>query len=181
MKTVPKLKQLIEQIAQKHEMDLYRFGAYINLELNDDRLIIENVGASRVSIAYLFWFCDEWRADPEIVVWTNYHPTWLSEEEAPNQWVPIELYQIKDGWNACADIDTNGNMVGFYRREWQAWFAEFTENIVVSNLISQGWLEQGIKTDQPPPTYTLEQMRERGYLVEETYSSEEEEYDDCPF
>jgi len=182
MKTAPKLKQLIGQIAQKHAFSLYQFGAYLNLELNGDRLIIENVGAGRISIAYLFWHLEEWRADPEIVVWTNYHPTWISEQEEANQWVPIELYQVKDGWKSCADIDPIGALVGFHRREWQAWFVDFSETVVVPNLISQGWLAQGVRSDEPPPSYTLEQMRERGYLMaEEPYPDETEVNDDCPF
>ena len=172
MKTSPTLKQLIEQIAQKHALDLEETGAYLRLDLNGDRLIIENIGANRISIAYQFILLGEWTSDPEIVVWTGY---------TSNQWIPIELYQVKDGWRACTDIDVTGKLIGFHRREWQAWLAEFTETIVVPNLITQGWLEQGIKSNEPVPTYTLEQMRERGYLIEETNPSEEEVDDDCPF
>ena len=125
---------------------------------------------------------DEWTPDPEIVVWTNYHPTWISEQEEPNQWAPIELYQVQDGWKACADIDINGALVGLHRREWQAWLAEYIETVVVPNLISQKWLEQGVKSDDPPPTYTLEQMRERGYLPsEDVYTGEDGLDDDVPF
>lgn len=182
MKTSPQLKQLIEQIAKKHGLNLYRFGAYLNLELNGYRLILENIGACRISIGCLLMLFGEWTPDPEIVVWTNYHPTWLSEQAEPNQWVPIELYQVQDGWKACADIDINGALVGLHRREWQAWLAEFTEMVVTPNLIKQGWLENGMKSHQPPPSYSLEQMWERGYLPsEEPYANNEEEIDDIPF
>jgi len=182
MKTTPQLKQFIEQIAQKHALNLYRLGAYLNLELNGDRLIIENIGACRISIGCLLMLFGEWTPDPEVVVWTNYHPTWLStQEEEAHQWVPIELYQVQDGWKACADININGALVGLHRREWQAWLAGFIEGVVVPNLMKQGWLEQGIKSDEPPPSYTLEQMRERGYLPAEELYLDEEEVDDVPF
>lgn len=181
MKTAPKLKQLVEQIAAKHTLDLYQVGAYLNLELGEYRLTIENIGACRLSISCLLMLFGEWTPDPEVVVWTNYHPVWLSPEAEPNQWVPIELYQVQDGWKACADININGALVGLHRREWQAWLAEFIETVVVSNLIKQGWLEKGIETDDPPPSYTLEQMRERGYLPAEELYADAEEVDDVPF
>ncbi|MCB0094157.1 MAG: hypothetical protein KDE46_00500 [Caldilineaceae bacterium] len=181
MKTAPRLKQLIEQIAAKHALDLYQTGAYLNLELSGDRLVIENIGACRISISYLLMLFGEWTPDPEMVVWTNYQPTWLSEEEEPNQWVPIELYQVQDGWKACADINVNGALVGLHRREWQAWLSEFVETVVVPNLVSQEWLEKGLETDEPPPNYTLEQMRERGYLPAEEIYPDDEELDDIPF
>lgn len=172
MRTAPQLKQLIEQIAQKHAFNLYRTGAYLRLDLHGDRLIIENIGASRIPIAYQPFLLDQWTSDPEIVVWTNYQTT--------SQWVPIEL-QVEYGWKACADIDVNGNMVGFHRREWQAWLAAFTETVMVNHL-RQGWLEQGVKSDDPPPSYTLEQMRERGYLITEAIRPYDLEVDDdIPF
>ena len=181
MKTAPKLKQLIEKIAQKHAFDLHQTGAFLRLDLREDRLIIENIGASRISIAYQLFLLGKWTSDPEIVVWTNYHPTWLSEQAEANQWVPIELYELKDGRKACAEIDPEGNLVAFYRHEWQAWLAEYTETVVVPNFVSQRWLEEGVKSDAPPPSYTLEQMRERGYLIEDAYSSEVEVDDEIPF
>ena len=182
MKTAPQLKQLIAQIAQKHAFGLDQTGAYLRLDLREERLIIENIGALRISIAYQLFLLDQWMSDPEIVVWTDYKPTIHSGAEEPaQQWVPIELYEFMDGWKACAEIDPNGNMVAFYRHEWQAWLAEYTETVVVPNLISQDWLVQGVKSDAPPPSYTLAQMRERGYLIEETYPCEMEVDDGIPF
>ena len=180
MNTIPKLKQFIAQIAQKHQFDLYQTAAYLRLNLNEDRLIIENIGASRISIAYHLFLLDEWIAEPEIVVWTAYAP--LREAAREGQWVPIELSLIKDGWKACAKIDTNGNLVAFYHHEWHAWLVDFVETAVVPNLIRQGWLEQGVKSDEPPPSYTtLEQKRERGYLLAEDVYPDEEVNDDIPF
>ena len=98
--------------------------------------------------------------------------------------VPIELNQAEEDWRACAEIDATGRMIGFHRREWQAWLAEFVETEVVPNLIRQGWLEHGVKSDKRPPTYTVEQMRERGYLLEEESISPEEleeVWHDIPF
>lgn len=178
MHTAPEFKRLIEQIAQKHACDLYRTGAYLRLELNGDRLIIENIGASRISIAYQLFLFDEWTADPEIVVWTECVLPW--EEALGRQWLPIELNQIKDGWHTCAEIDANGNLVAFYYSEWQTWLVSFVETVVVPNLIDQGWLEQGVKSDDPPPTYTLAQMQERGYLPSEAVYSDEKMDDLSP-
>ena len=180
MNTVPKFKQLIEEVAQKHDFDLYQFGAYLRLELDGDRLIIENIGARRISIAYQLFRFDEWVSDPEIVVWIMND---LSEkEESTWQWVPTELYQVKDGWRACANFDPDGTMIAFFRHEWQAWLADFVETVVVPNLIRQGWLKEGIKSEEPPPTYTVEEMRERGYLiVSDLYPADLEVADDVPF
>jgi hypothetical protein len=180
MNTTPKLKQFIEQVAQKQLFDLYQFGAYLRLDLDGERLIIENLGARRISIAYQLWRFSEWLTDPEIVVWIQYDLA--AEKEPDGRWVPVELNQIQDGWHACAGFDPEGNMIAFFRHEWQAWLADFTETIVVPNLVSQGWLENGIKSDEPPPSYTIEEMRERGYLiVADLDLNDQEAHDDVPF
>ena len=183
MHTVPKLKQLIEQIAKKHAFDLSPTGAYLRLDLQEERLIVENIGANRISIAYQLILHGEWTSDPEIVVWTGHQSTKHPyEEQSTNQWVPTEFCQVKGGWKACAGFDPAGNMIAFFRHEWQAWLAEFTENVVVPNVIKQGWLEQGIKSTEPPPSYTVDEMRERGYLIrDDTDSSDWEVDDEVPF
>lgn len=180
MNTTPKLKQLIEEVAQKHNFDLYQFGAYLRLDLDGERLIIENLGARRISIAYQLFRFSEWLTDPEIVIWIMDS---LSEgEESEQQWVPTEINQIQDGWQACAGFDPKGNMIAFFRHEWQTWLADFTETIVVPNLVSHGWLENGIKSDEPPPIYTIEEMRERGYLIAADLDlNDQEAHDDVPF
>ena len=182
MKTAPKLKQMIEQLAEKHVFDLYQVQAYLRLDLNEDKLIIENIGASRISIAYHFLLYGKWAVDPEIVIWTTDKLPSLSEEkEGDVQWVPIELYDFQYGWRACANIDHSGALTAFYRRDWQTWLADYVETVVVANLISQRWLEQGIKSDDPPPSYTPEEMRERGYLLPPTDIPYREVSDDIPF
>ena len=181
MKTVPALQQFIEEIASVHAFDLSPTAAYLCLEVDGYRLVLENIGASRISIACQLLVFDEWTADPEIVIWTGYYPTRNVSEREGNQWVPIALNQIHDGWHACAEIDGNGMLTDFYQRRWQATLAGYIEQTVVPNLLRQGWLEKGVQSDEPPPTYTLEQLRERGYLVEGESFSVSEEPDDIPF
>ena len=160
MKSAPKFQQLIEDIAAKHDFNLHRTGAYLRLNLDGERLVIENIGGNRLSIAYQLKLQGNWISDPDVVFWMN-HPASLA------QWTPVEIYEAEGGWYACAEIDTNGQMIGFHRPAWQAWLADYVETEIVSNLTSQGWLALGVKSDEPPPAYTINEMRERGYLIEE--------------
>ena len=182
MDAVPKLKQLIEEVAQKHDFDLYQTGAYLRLDLERNRLIIENIGARRISIAYQLFHFYDLITDPEVVVWIQ-QP--LSEEEEPREkWIPTELYRVQGGWKACADFTPEGTMNAFYRPEWQIWLALFVETEIVSNLTNQRWLEEAVKSDEPPPSYTPEQMRERGYITpKDSYTDEDEGIvdEDIPF
>ena len=51
MKSIPKLQQIVTQIAHKHGVDLDRAGAHLRLALaGHGQLVIENIGASRVSV-----------------------------------------------------------------------------------------------------------------------------------
>ena len=51
MKSAPKFQQLIEDIAAKHGLKLHQTGAYLRLNLDGERLVIENIGGNRLSIA----------------------------------------------------------------------------------------------------------------------------------
>ena len=108
MKAAPKLKQLVEELAHKHGFDLEQTGAYLCFELDRARLILENIGASRISIAYQQRLFDEWVADPEIVVWLDCESSW--DAHPSDEWSPLEINQMQGGWQSFADLDPNGDL-----------------------------------------------------------------------
>jgi len=55
MKTCPKMKTVIEQLAQHHSLDVTQVEAHLRLDLPGfDRLVIENIGLNRISVAHYF-------------------------------------------------------------------------------------------------------------------------------
>lgn len=136
MKSCPKMQQVIEQLAQRHEVDLSQTGASFRLDMPGyDRLCVENIGLNRVAVAHYFEQNHDLIQDPEIVFFVG--------DERPG-WIPIEITQVIGGWRQYVKLSPDGARPVAYRKEAQTSLAEFAE-IWARNIEGQGWLEHGAK------------------------------------
>jgi hypothetical protein len=68
MKTSPKMQRVIEQLAKQHGRDLSQDEAHLRLEMPGfDRLVIENIGLRRISVAHYCEMNGDLLADPDVV------------------------------------------------------------------------------------------------------------------
>lgn len=184
MKTSPKLQRLVEQVAVKHGLDVYQTGAYLRLERAGVlyALVIENLGAGRVSVALYQEERGTPVPDPEIVCYTE-------KLAAERTWTPIERCQRHGGWQLYLEVDANGSPVEWFDPHGQAALAAFVEEEFARTLIEQGWLEHG-KPNKQKPSLTTEAMRARALAFDYTPEAHEgeirldvhggEEADDVP-
>lgn len=158
MKSSPNLQQFVLQLVTKHGIAIDQTGAYLRLDLADGspglRLILENIGASRIALSAQIHLLNQWVADPEIVLWTG----------ADDAWAPIEVNQVLGGWQGYATVDAHGNLEDFSNPQGQTALADLAEE-VAANLMNQGWLEHGLRASEAQPNYTLEEMLARGYII----------------
>lgn len=164
MKTCRKLQQFIQQLAEKHGVDLNTVGAYLRLDMKgaEHYLVIETLGACRVSIARYLVSSLGRVADPEIVLYTAYPNDEQSPEQRGAEWVPTERLQRYGGWAIYADIDSLGMLIRVFDAQGQRDLAEFIETYFVHELQAQGWLTHGCRSTAPKPYLTLEEQWLRG-------------------
>lgn len=153
MKTTPQLQAFILQLAERHGVAIRQPGAYLRLEMADELLVLEHLGASRIAIVYQIYLFHGWVTETKIVLWL----------EATAGWAPIEINQMQGGWCSYAELDANGEVVDFHYPQGQAALADWAEGFAAS-LTEEGWLERGVPSSAPRPVYTLEQMHEGGLV-----------------
>ncbi len=135
MKTCPKMKAVIEDLAKKHNVDLHKVGAHFRLDMPGyDRLCVECIGPNRVSVAHYFELNGDLVAEPDVVFFVD----------NDGSWVPIEITQSLVGWRQYAVFSAEGRRVTRVDRAGQQDLAEFAETWAF-NISEQGWLEQGEK------------------------------------
>lgn len=148
MKACPKMKAVIEQLAQQHGVNLSCPEAYLRLELAGfDRLVLENIGWQRISVAHYFELNGDLVAEPDVVFFTGH----------AGQWFPLEITQSLTGWQCYGRLAADGSRIEAYHPTGQADLAEFAEQWA-QNLVEQGWLTDAHKfvrkvvpTLQPAP------------------------------
>ena len=163
MKSVPTLQQFIVQLSNRYGVAIDQTGAYLRLDLADERLVLENLGAERIRIACQLYLGHDWMSDPEIVLWTG----------ATDAWTPIEVNQVQGGWQCYAEVDATGDLVDFTDDHGQAALADFAEAEVVPNLRLSGWLEREVAVTTQPLAYTWEDWLARGYVAQDPWLPEE--------
>jgi hypothetical protein len=150
MKTVPRLKEIVTQIAQKHVVDLERPGAYLRLQMaGHGQLVIENIDAgapgARVSVTNYIEVVHNYIADPKVVLYSA-SPAEAdpggSPEKAGSAWLPLEITDLFSGWRLYAEPDDEGGLL-LYDPAGQAELARFCDSILARNLVNHGWLERG--------------------------------------
>lgn len=138
MRTSPKMKRVVEQLAAKHEVNLQDEGAFLRLEMSGfDRLVIRRWGPRLLSVAHFFEAQGLLVAEPEV--------TFFVLEGA---WLPIAVRNSLAGLRTYAEVSEDGLTLLRYFRAKQASLAQFVE-LWAQNLIDQGWLTQGVKVEDP--------------------------------
>ena len=136
MKSCPKMQAIIEQLAQRLEVDLTQASAHFRLDMPGfDRLCVENIGFNRLSVAHYFEQLGDLVPDPEIVFIVG------------NQdlgWIPVEITQAIGGWRRYVEVSGNGRQLTVRNKCGQRGLAEFAE-MWAQNIQDQGWLERGVK------------------------------------
>ncbi len=133
MKTCPKMQLIIQQIAQKHGIDLTQPEANIRLDMpNFDRLCIEVISKNQVAVAHYFEQQGDLMADPEIVFFTGY-----------DTWVPIEITQAPVGvYRHLAELSPDSSTIARASIRGMQEVGSFAETWA-RNIKHQGWLEDG--------------------------------------
>ena len=164
MKTVPHFQQIVCELAAKHGIDLDKSDAYLRLSLPEHgQLVIESIGANRISVANYVQVNYAWSADPEIVVYVDDQP---GQSAGAVTWYPIESTDFFRGWHLYAEPDALGRLA-VYDPQGQRGLADWVEETVASSLRSHGWLAYGVRATTPPPIWTLDQLHARDIRVDE--------------
>jgi len=161
MKTAPALQEIVTQLAEKHGVDLNRPGAYLRLELpGHGQLVIQNIGAERISVTNYLRLTRDWVTDPQIVVFVDYMPDEDTPRGVGRVWIPIESTELFGGWCLYAELDSRGDLV-VYDADGQLELANYADNVVAYNLVVHGWLERAERSNTPVHTWTDEEMLAR--------------------
>lgn len=138
MKTAPKMKRVIEQLAARHEVNLQQEGTYLRLDMPGyDRLVIRRWGPKLLSVAHFFEGHGSLIAEPEVTFFVQ-----------QGQWVPIAIRNSLTGLRTFAQVSEDGLTLLRYFQAKQAGLAGFVE-LWAQNLIEQGWLKQGVRSEDP--------------------------------
>ena len=101
MKASPTMQQFVQQLAQRHEVDLCPVGAFLRLDLPEqDSLVIDHLGTGQIAVTHCFEQGGDWQIDREVIFFTG-----------DNEWVPIEITQQATGWMAYAKLDGTGQRI----------------------------------------------------------------------
>lgn len=132
MKASPTMQQFVQQLAQRHGVDLTPLGAFLRVDLPEqDSLVIDHVGTAQVAVAICFVESGAWQIEREVVFFTGH-----------DEWIPMEITQAATGWMAYAKLDGAGQHLVRSNPCGQEKLAEFTEQWA-AKLIRQKWLEAG--------------------------------------
>ena len=133
MKACPQMQAVIEQLAQKHEVDLTQEDAVLQLDMEGyDTLYIANSGSNGIVVAHYREQGGYIQADPEVVFFLD----------STSSWIPIRVTMVIGGWRAYAQLNEDGTEIVQVNSESQADLADFVDKMWVTNLRLQEWLEQ---------------------------------------
>ncbi len=171
MKTAPRLQAIVTQIAQKQGLDLDQPGAYVRLELaGNGQLVIENIGANRVSVTNYITANQDLIADPQVVLCMQYHSEGKQAKQPRPKgspgWVPLEITELFGGWRLYAEVDLQGHLV-LYDAAGQARLAELCEHIFARNLRRFGWLHRAQRAASAPRPWSDEEINARDMRSED--------------
>ena len=144
------MQEVITNIGHLHGIDFSQSEAHLRLEMKGyDRLVIENVGVSQVSVAHYYEENGDLVADPDIVFFIGATKE-EKDEDSVKEWFPIEaqfawpshfarpvtLVPSGNALEQILDLDEQRNL-GEFADEW------------ADNIEAQGWLSYGIKWEYP--------------------------------
>lgn len=132
MKASPTMQQMVQQLIERHLVDLSTVGAFLRLDLpGHDSLVIDHSGPSQITVMTCFETCGEWQIDCEVLFFTG----------AQSAWIPLEIMQWATGWTAFARLSSDHQRVVRINHCGQEKLAEFTERWA-GKLMRQPWLDQ---------------------------------------
>ncbi len=171
MKTATELQRIVQQIAQKHGLDLDRPGAYLRLQLEGHgQLVIQNLGAgalgARISITNYIEVGSDYVADPQVVVFTAYRPADESCEQTEPVWLPLEITELFGGWRLYAELDQTNDGLLLHDPVGQAELARYCEKVLAKNLTRHGWLERAERCNVPIRSWSQEEIYARDIRVD---------------
>jgi hypothetical protein len=170
MKTAPKLQELVTEIARKHGVDLTKAGAYLRLELAEHgHLVLEHIGAGRVSLTNYIPVGSDLVADPAVVLYADYR----AQGQTEPLWVAMEITEIFGGWHLYAELDRQGNLLVHDPAE-QAELANYCERELTGLLSRSGWLDVAVRSNQARPVWTREDILARDIRPDELADAGEE-------
>lgn len=138
MRVSIKMERTIKQLAAKHDVDLTRLEAYLQVRLDPYMpLAIYNAGMNTVRVRHIN---REWQSDPEIVFWTG----------SSAGWVAIEITQLVGGQRSYALLNDECSGLVSLDVARQASLTSFAE-MWAQNIIDQGFLETGVKSPERFP------------------------------
>lgn len=146
MKPCLKMKQIVEQLADKHGIDVSVHEAHFRLDLEGfDRLVVENMGHQRILVAHYFVQNGDLTPDPAIVFFIGH----------PAGWIPIGITAAMMGTQTYVLMNLDHTLGLDYDLVRQADLAEFAD-MWAQNLKDQGWLESGRKHVWDRPSHLPE-------------------------
>lgn len=174
MNTTPALQDVVTQLAKKHTINLEKAGAYLRLELpGHGQLVIENIGANRISIASYVKVRFDWIPDPEIVVYIDYRPLETELGQIQQVWIPIEVTDLFGGWRLYAELDSGGQLI-LHDLVGQRELAHLAESVVAKNLVIHGWLDSSIQSNTPDHDRTMDEILARDIRLDEEFFEDKE-------
>ena len=161
MQVTPALQKIVTQLAEKHAVNLDQAGAYLRLALPGyGQLVIENIGANRISITNYLKVHTDWVSDPEIVIYVDYRPSATEPGKVQHVWTPIEVTDLFGGWRLYAEPDSAGDLV-LYDPVGQMELADLADHVVAKHLAADGWLEHATCANPSVSALPREEMLAR--------------------
>jgi hypothetical protein len=135
MKSSPKMRQVIQELAAKHEVNLNEVGSSLRLDMTGyDSLYIQRMGPTLVSFAHRFESQGLLVPDPEVLFFTGYGVKWIA----------FDVTQSVGGNRTYAKLSEDGMRILRYHKAAQADLAYFVK-VWAQNIQDQGWIEHGVK------------------------------------
>jgi hypothetical protein len=135
MKPSLKMRQVIEELAAKHEVNLNEVGASLRLDMKGyDSLYVQRMAPTIVSVAHKFESEGMLVPDPEVLFFTG----------VGTKWIAIDITQSVGGNRTYARLSDDSTRIVNYYKTAQAHLASFV-NTWAQNIRDQGWLEHGVK------------------------------------
>ena len=127
------MKKIVESLGKKFDVDLQQSGAHLRLNMpHFDRLVIERLSPTQLSVAHYFELNGDLCAEPDIVFFID----------GDGNFIPYEIQSVVGGYQVHAELD-NGTLK-ITNTEKQKDLADFT-NTWAENIKIQGWLEDACK------------------------------------
>jgi hypothetical protein len=135
MKTSPKMRRVILELAAKYGVNLAEAGAALRLDMPGyDPLYVQSIGSTLVSVAHRFEAQGVLFPDPEVLFFTGEKGVWIA----------IEITLSIGGKRCYVQLSDDRMKIARYNVVAQVDLADFV-NLWAQNIAEQGWLEHGVK------------------------------------